>query len=87
MTYLLLLIPGGVERPMELQKWTGLLLLFSAGTFLFVATSHILPQVFAGDKPGPGGDATSTSSAHLSHFHILLLVLGIFSPVLLSGLH
>ncbi|TPX38147.1 hypothetical protein SmJEL517_g00144 [Synchytrium microbalum] len=30
----------------DMSKWTGILLLFSAGTFLYVATVHILPEIY-----------------------------------------
>ena len=30
-----------------LQFWVGILMLISAGSFLYVATMHILPEVYA----------------------------------------
>ncbi|TPX48378.1 hypothetical protein SeMB42_g00011 [Synchytrium endobioticum] len=52
-------------RTLDMSKWTGLLLLFSAGTFLYVATVHILPEIYGnsnnvgnshrrGSAPGDG---------------------------------
>ena len=31
----------------SLQFWVGILMLISAGSFLYVATIHILPEVYA----------------------------------------
>ncbi|KAJ3297322.1 hypothetical protein HK104_000649, partial [Borealophlyctis nickersoniae] len=44
---------GSVDDPAVMQKWTGILLLFSAGTFLYVATIHILPEIY--NSVGKGG--------------------------------
>ncbi|KAJ1550224.1 hypothetical protein HK096_008081, partial [Nowakowskiella sp. JEL0078] len=39
---------GGSEtQALQMQIWTGVLLLFSAGTFLYVATMHILPEIYS----------------------------------------
>lgn len=50
-----------------------LVLLFSGGTFLHAATSHILPDVLAGAAPGVRG--------------ALPLVLGAVAPLALQALH
>jgi solute carrier family 39 (zinc transporter), member 9 len=51
---------------------TGILLLFSGGTFLYVATMHILPEVFDKSIEPP------------SRSKMLWLVFGMFLPLLLS---
>ncbi|KAJ3108485.1 hypothetical protein HDU97_001192, partial [Phlyctochytrium planicorne] len=48
----ILLSQTGWDDPIGMRKWTGLLLLFSAGTFIYVATMHILPEVIT---DGPRG--------------------------------
>ena len=46
----------------------GLALLFSGGTFLYVATCHIMPEVMA-DIVEQARDSASTGDAHSSHAH------------------
>jgi zinc transporter 9 len=72
LTYLLI---GSTDQHL-LQFRTGLLLLFSAGTFVYVATVHILPEI-------------SSSSQHqkLSPMQIFLLLLGMFTPLVFSVDH
>lgn len=53
-TYAALKSFGGSSALLDMNKWTGILLLFSAGTFLFVSTVHILPEV-CGRPHGSGG--------------------------------
>ncbi|KAI9142605.1 ZIP zinc transporter-domain-containing protein [Paraphysoderma sedebokerense] len=45
LTYLVL--AGGSLDDKSMKYWTGIVLLFSAGSFLFVATVHILPEVLS----------------------------------------
>ena len=40
------------------RRSVALCLLFSAGTFLYVATCHVLPEVQHIEKPGNGEDGT-----------------------------
>ncbi|KAJ1548066.1 hypothetical protein HK405_004303, partial [Cladochytrium tenue] len=56
--------------------WTGSLLLFSAGSFLYVATMHVLPGVFSPHAPAAGGAgsqphaaSTASSTRLFSHAH------------------
>ena len=54
---------------------TGLAMLFSAGTFLYVATMHVLPEV------------TNMSSGHSHNFskgELFMLVLGGLLPLLMT---
>lgn len=60
---------------------TGVAMLFSAGTFLYVATVHVLPEV--------GGIAhshkpESTGGKGLSRLEVAALVLGCLIPLVLS---
>lgn len=36
---------GSVPVSLPKNVWTGLVLLFSAGSFLFVAAAHVLPEI------------------------------------------
>ncbi|KAJ3085331.1 hypothetical protein HK102_000106 [Quaeritorhiza haematococci] len=51
-TYIVL--RGQGEAAEAMHQWTGILLLFSAGTFLYVATVHILPEIYTTVKGGGG---------------------------------
>lgn len=59
------------------SNFSGKAMLFSAGTFLYVATIHILPNI---QHSSPGG--------HLSHSHVLIFALGsVFPFILCLGHH
>lgn len=72
-TYLCL--GGGYFQDTGLSNYnaTGIAMLFSAGTFLFVATVHVLPEI--------------TQEKDLKLIEVLLLVMGSFLPSLLSVHH
>lgn len=60
---------------------TGVAMLFSAGTFLYVATVHVLPEVGGvghSHKPDPAG------GRGLSRLEVAALVLGCLIPLVLS---
>lgn len=62
---------------------TGVAMLFSAGTFLYVATVHVLPEV-----GGTGGHSHSAGGGKgLSRVEILALVIGCLIPLVLSVGH
>ncbi|KAJ3158999.1 hypothetical protein HDU86_002168 [Geranomyces michiganensis] len=77
----------GNDNDITTAKWTGVLLLFSAGTFLYVATMHILPEVYqnaaaagggaGGTKKGGGGGGGGGSSSDHGHSHRKLSVVQI----------
>jgi zinc transporter ZupT len=48
-----------LETPQHI--WTGLVLLFSAGSFLYVATIHVLPEIMSGHSHGGHADHHSRS--------------------------
>uniref|UniRef100_A0A3Q3B8E0 Zinc transporter ZIP9 n=1 Tax=Kryptolebias marmoratus TaxID=37003 RepID=A0A3Q3B8E0_KRYMA len=77
---------------------TGVGMLFSAGTFLYVATVHVLPEISGGG--GGGGtdepmsdlqqlpEAGTHKQRHLGLLESLTLILGVGLPVVLAlGLH
>ena len=55
-------------------------MLFSAGTFLYVATVHVLPEA-------TGKDCGETSDHGRSRLDLILLIFGIVAPLLLSQTH
>jgi solute carrier family 39 (zinc transporter), member 9 len=69
----------GVEDTHSMMFWTGVVLLFSAGTFLYVATIHILPEIY--------NNPSSPHDKRLAAIQIILVVLGIFTPALFSVGH
>ncbi|OBS65121.1 hypothetical protein A6R68_06346, partial [Neotoma lepida] len=60
---------------------TGVAMLFSAGTFLYVATVHVLPEV---GGIGHSHKADSTGGRGLSRLEVAALVLGCLTPLVLS---
>lgn len=65
-------------------------MLFSAGTFLYVATVHVLPELMtreANYSRLPTTEATTTSVSGLRFKEILVLVIGSFLPSLLTTGH
>ncbi|KAJ3306633.1 hypothetical protein HDV03_004763 [Kappamyces sp. JEL0829] len=76
-------------NPLVVKYRTGLVLLFSAGTFLYVASVHILPEIYLKDH-------ASSHSSHEHHSHqeknlsypqIFCLVFGMVVPMILSIQH
>ena len=57
------------------RRSVALCLLFSAGTFLYVATCHVLPEVQHIEKPGNGEDGTG-GGYRVVFLHGALLVMG-----------
>ncbi|XP_028581111.1 zinc transporter ZIP9 [Podarcis muralis] len=60
---------------------TGVAMLFSAGTFLYVATVHVLPEV---GGMGHSHKPDSTGGKGLSRLEVAALVLGCLIPLILS---
>lgn len=67
---------------------TGLAMLFSAGTFLYVATVHVLPELMTRGSSGyshlPTVENTPTTSSGLRFKEIMFLVIGCFLPPLIT---
>ena len=56
-----------------LSRITGLILLFSGGSFLYVSTVHVLPKV--------------AEHGRLTNWKLILIISGIFTPFLLTIAH
>jgi zinc transporter 9 len=52
-------------------QWTGMLLLFSAGSFLYVATMHILPEIYNDPAKHGALDQDSGNEKQLSNKQVL----------------
>lgn len=65
---------------------TGLAMLFSAGTFLYVATVHILPELLK-QTESLDGVVGHEHSRTLPRKELLLLVLGILTPLIIGMYH
>ncbi|KAJ8308709.1 hypothetical protein KUTeg_013583 [Tegillarca granosa] len=67
-------------------RTTGIAMLFSAGTFLYVATVHVLPEVSSSQTRRTSPDGTVVIHQHKG-FHkseLLAIILGAVLPVILS---
>ena len=87
-TFLLLLSSAGTGGPDTIAA-TGLAMLFSAGTFLYVATVHVLPEVTSGGGHSHGsasGDKTQPQGG-FSKSELVMLILGAVAPLFLSVGH
>jgi zinc transporter 9 len=63
-----------LKDPSLMQIWGGLILLFSAGTFLYVATVHILPEVYTHNH----------SERRLSKTQMICILAGLFLPLFIT---
>ncbi|EFN64470.1 Zinc transporter ZIP9 [Camponotus floridanus] len=66
---------------------TGLAMLFSAGTFLYVATVHVLPELMTRSSNYSHLSNEGTTSSGLKVKEILFLVIGSFLPALITIHH
>lgn len=65
--------------------WVGMLLLLSAGTFLYVATVQILPDVFKSkEKEQQEAHLTGKQRACNRFIDLILMMFGMYSPILLQ---
>ena len=83
------LFQGNKERLSDLNA-TGIAMLFSAGTFLYVATVHILPELASmGTSRCTQADGTVIIREHkgFTKCELLLMVIGALCPLLLSFGH
>lgn len=62
---------------------TGIAMLFSAGTFLYVSTVHVLNELIQGHT----SEGRTGSSSKLSNLELLLLTTGALLPVTFSIFH
>jgi len=80
-TFLLLTVHG--RENLDTLSATGVAMLFSAGTFLYVATVHVLPEVTSIGHSHGGGD----QSGGFSKSELFMLVLGTILPLFLTMGH
>ncbi|KAJ8327253.1 hypothetical protein BDV3_000362 [Batrachochytrium dendrobatidis] len=78
----LALFQADLSDPYSTQLWTGILLLFSAGTFLYVATIHVLPEIYQTQ-----GSSYNHSEKSLSKTQIIVLLAGFITPMILAIEH
>jgi len=67
---------------------TGFAMLFSAGTFLYVATVHVLPEIVL--RSGGGGHSHGSSESDKMGFtrcELLALITGTLFPMALTAFH
>ena len=64
---------------------TGIAMLFSAGTFLYVATVYVLNELIQQGHQGHSGEGNGSSK--LSNIELIMLTVGALLPVTFSILH
>ncbi|XP_067380815.1 zinc transporter ZIP9 [Channa argus] len=91
-TYFILHASGGSAE--NQLSATGVGMLFSAGTFLYVATVHVLPEISSSRTGQPSSDLQQHTGAEMHRQHYLglleslTLILGLGLPMVLAlGLH
>ena len=66
---------------------TGIAMLFSAGTFLYVATVHVLVEVTHSHSSSEPSGTSAPSNSNLSKFELLLVILGALLPLGFNVVH
>jgi zinc transporter 9 len=69
---------------------TGIAMLFSAGTFLYVSTVHVLNEITQGPRHSSSdhiSPSPSSSGSKLSKTELFLVVLGAFLPLVFNVFH
>ena len=82
-TYCCLNWSSGSSQSLDTYTATGIAMLFSAGTFLYVATVHVLPEVTNVGHSHSGGNGKSQSGG-FSAIELGLLVVGSLLPLVLT---
>merc|ERR1719341_2727820 len=82
----LMLMAGGREN-LDTFSATGVAMLFSAGTFLYVATVHVLPEVTNIGHGHGGGGGDHGGGGGFKKSELFMLVLGTVLPLLLTVGH
>ncbi|CAG8548464.1 4317_t:CDS:1 [Rhizophagus irregularis] len=82
-TYSLLQRSGEID-PIGMKWWTAVLLLFSGGTFLYVAM-HVMQDVTSGNGKDNGFNGHNIIKMKKSH--VAFMLLGMFMPLLLQFEH
>ncbi|KAJ2508114.1 hypothetical protein GGI11_005794 [Coemansia sp. RSA 2049] len=79
--------PRAAKEAGAVQPWTGIVMLFSAGTFMYVAMAHTLAEAVAQAKALRAKAAGNSRMAKLAFLDIAVLLLGIILPPLVSKDH
>ncbi len=66
---------------------TGIAMLFSAGTFLYVSTVHVLNEVVNSSAGGEANAQSTGNGGKLSKTELVWLVSGAFLPLLFNAFH
>lgn len=68
---------------------TGIAMLFSAGTFLYVSTVHVLNEITKGPRHSSSDyiNSSPSSGSKLSKMELFLVVLGAFMPLVFNVFH
>ena len=66
---------------------TGIAMLFSAGTFLYVATVHVLTELTHSHVHSSSEPNSTPSNSKLSKCELLLVIIGAFLPLGFSIIH
>ncbi|KAJ2761151.1 hypothetical protein H4S06_001357 [Coemansia sp. BCRC 34490] len=77
----------GAAKEAAVQPWTGVVMLFSAGTFMYVAMAHTLTEAVAQARALRAKAAGNARMARLAFLDIAVLLLGIILPPLVSKDH
>jgi len=81
----------GSKEALSNLNGTGLAMLFSAGTFLYVATVHILPDLKHSYRPLNLEEGTLPNAEYEDHnfskVDLALLISGVVLPIILSAFH
>ncbi|KAJ2336861.1 hypothetical protein GGF44_004300 [Coemansia sp. RSA 1694] len=81
------------EKPAGTQPWAGIVMLFSAGTFMYVAMAHTLAEAvhqakaFRAKAKSSATNAVKAHAGSLSFLDIAVLLLGVILPPLVSKDH
>jgi zinc transporter ZupT len=66
--------------------WVGILLIVSAGSFIYVATLHILPEVMNNDSHNKESKSNLKPSKYRKIIEIGCMVIGLIAPLGLTFL-
>ena len=88
--FTLMIWEEGAQDQSKLMFWVGILLLLSAGSFIYVATIHILPEVYCNTDIHRPHTHTHLPEDHIhdeEHFskqtELVTILLGLFVPYIL----
>ena len=86
MVFLIIYSKQSSKEVLSSVKGTGIAMLFSAGTFLYVATVHVLPELMSMNTHCDSSSDQGQSDK-MQRTDLFLMVFGIVSPLLLSQTH